>query len=420
VNLKSQLWLDFYVGGLLHIVLKPFVRALGITLRRDHDLARSPNITVLKLRGAGSLAIAYPALLALSRRPGTKLRLVTSPAVSGFASTLGVFDEIMVIGDHSVATVICDSLKAIVKMFRTDAIVDLEVHSRLTTVFSLMTCARNRVGFYTKESFWRRGLSTHLLFFHVGNGIYHFYDQLAVLFGCPVPSFESCIKEFQQELGSRSSVGSRSKLGPREIGIAPCCSDLSKERMLSVEEWASAIERSEDVNNLAIHGIGGPADRGYIEDLFAMLRQRCPGIVCENHAGRLSPAQSLSLLAGLQELYCVDSALLHYGRLLGVNTTSFWGPTDPRTQLRPSRAASDRTHFAALPCSPCVHLSSEPPCRGNNVCMRMAARGVTGECNPVWLAHPAVSGLALESLIGLHEMVHAESVVQDQEKVNRA
>jgi hypothetical protein len=54
------------------------------------------------------------------------------------------------------------------RLFRTGC-ADFEVHSRLTMVFCLLTCARNRAGFYIMASFWRRNLSTHLLFCHVGN-----------------------------------------------------------------------------------------------------------------------------------------------------------------------------------------------------------------------------------------------------------
>ena len=119
------------------------------------------NFTIVKMLGGGSLAIAYPSFLALRRTPGLrKFQIVTTPAVLPFARALGVFDEILVIRDGNPLELLLDGFSAIARLFRTDAIVDLEIYSRLTTVFCLLTCARNRVGFYTDNSFWRRRISS--------------------------------------------------------------------------------------------------------------------------------------------------------------------------------------------------------------------------------------------------------------------
>jgi ADP-heptose:LPS heptosyltransferase len=91
-------------------------------------------------------------------------------------------------------------------------------------------------------------------------------------------------------------------------------------------------------------------------------------------------------LAEVDELICIDSALLHYARLLGIPTISFWGPTDPASRLRESDVNRDEIHYHKLPCSPCVHVAQEPPCRGDNVCMRFAVDpDRVMEANPKWI-----------------------------------
>ena len=156
-SLQRRLQIDCYIGGLLHLLLKPMVILLGILLRRDHDLRKCKTVTILKLLGGGSLAIAYPSILALKRSGQiTRLQAVTSSRTRSFAELLGVFDEVIVIRDESIATLLTDSIRTLWRLFRCEAIVDLEVHSRLTTVFCLLSCARNRIGFYTLNSFWRR------------------------------------------------------------------------------------------------------------------------------------------------------------------------------------------------------------------------------------------------------------------------
>src|SRR5262249_33076134 len=143
MNLRTKLWIDYYIGGCAHAILKPPTILLGKLLKRDHTLTPCKSLTLIKMLGGGSLVIAYPALLALKESKGIeKLRLLTTPAVVPFAKLLGVFDEIIVIEDRAIGPLLWHSLSALSKLFLSDSILDLEIHSRLTTVLALMTCAR--------------------------------------------------------------------------------------------------------------------------------------------------------------------------------------------------------------------------------------------------------------------------------------
>jgi ADP-heptose:LPS heptosyltransferase len=95
----------------------------------------------------------------------------------------------------------------------------------------------------------------------------------------------------------------------------------------------------------------------------------------------------LRQIARLRELLCVDSALLHFARLMGTPTTSYWGPSDPRTLLRPNASGADEIHYQKITCSPCVHLTRTAPCNGNNLCMRLACNPQADvDRNPIWPA----------------------------------
>jgi len=485
MNLRSRLFLDYYFGGFLHAVLRLPTMFLGKLLRRDHDLSKCREIAILKLLGGGSLVIAYPALLALRRLPGlARLTLITTPAIAPFGALLGIFDEIVVIRDNrGLLTLAADSARAFRRFFRHDALIDLEIHSRLTTVFALLTAARNRVGFFTSISFWRRHLNTHLLFCNVTNGICDFYDQLAALFGTSPVSAAECEREFRRRLGEYGFEGDLFRLAsaparaglsrermrqewvevasrqvarwdlgtvsvhpsaapadraqlepvaillsgqvqnravvrnlagkatlqklaatpgtalvdaeerrpelrsrprnsgfeedPFRLAIAPVCSGLSRERMLRREEWvgivAQRIARYEPAM-VELHLLGGPADRAELEQMTTLLEERLQGrAVVRNYAGKTSLRESVRIIAAMDEVLCIDSALLHFSRLLGRLTISFWGPTDPRTLLRPNSEGLDEIHYVKIPCSPCVHMSHQPPCKGQNICMRLAA-----------------------------------------------
>src|SRR5947207_15161327 len=103
MKLRRKLWIDYYVGGTMHVLLEAFVIALVRLLRRNHDLSRCSTVTIVKLLGGGSLVIAYPMLLALRRKPAIRtLRLIATPSTAPFAEALGVFDEIVTVRDDGI------------------------------------------------------------------------------------------------------------------------------------------------------------------------------------------------------------------------------------------------------------------------------------------------------------------------------
>jgi ADP-heptose:LPS heptosyltransferase len=367
VNLRSKQRLDWVAGGVLIAVLRPAVLLLGRLLRRDHALRIGGRVAVVKLLGGGSLVIAMPALLGLrERHPHAELSLVCTPAVAPFAETLRIFDRLIVIDDTSPLRLLASALRGWWRLLGTDTVIDLEVYSRLSTVFTLLTCARNRLGFYLESAFWRRGLHTHLIFFNRFSGSYLFYDKLAELLGAKPASPQHCREHLLAALPARAPAE-----GTPTVCIGSACSDMGRERMLAPEHWLAVLKQSErEGPALRLVFLGGRSDREDVERILAVLRPAFPQHRYENRCGELSLAESVAVLAAAAAFWGIDSALLHYARLLGVRCRSFWGPTHPDTRLKPIAGLAERVDYRKVPCSPCIHLAEEPPCRGNNVCIR--------------------------------------------------
>src|SRR5512139_3154974 len=148
MNTVRQKRLDTTLGVPLLAALKPLVVGLGWLLGRDHSLEPRGRILVIKMLGGGSLVLALPALLGLRRaHPELRLSLLTTRGVAPFAQTLGVFEDIVAVDTRSFLRLLLSSGAAWVRVFGADTVVDLEVYSKLTTVFSVLSCARNRLGF---------------------------------------------------------------------------------------------------------------------------------------------------------------------------------------------------------------------------------------------------------------------------------
>jgi len=225
------------------------------------------------------------------------------------------------------------------------------------------------------------------LFCNISSGIYYFYDQIAALFQGAPPDMALCVATFRKQLGVSDRIADPSS---RRIALAPCCSELGRERMLQDHEWVEVFRRRlsrEDPRcKVEVRLMGARSDQQALDRLSDVLRLAFPGIVTANLAGKTSLAESVRGLAEVDELICIDSALLHYARLLGLPTISYWGPTDPASRLRVSEVNRDEVHYRKLPCSPCVHVAQEPPCRGDNICMRFAVYPEeTLDSNPKWM-----------------------------------
>lgn len=366
MRLSTKVSIDRWIAGPLLLLLKPLVMALGWLLRRDHRLMVGRSVLVIKLVGGGSLFIALPNLLGVKRaHPQAELILLTTSAVRPFAEAMTVFDRIEVIDDSSLPRVLRSAVACWWRLLRVDTVVDLEVHSVSSTLFALITLARNRLAFYLYDDSHKRHIATHLLFLQQFSGIYWFYDQI---FGLLAAEPVAMAVERDHLLSGLNGT-SESLPGPY-LGLGHACSELGRERELSPCDWAAVLgRRFAPTQPFRIEILGGSGDAGRAEPVVAAIRAAFPLAQVTNSCGRYSVREVLAVLSGMDEFWGIDSALLHMARALGRPTESFWGPTDPATRLRDVDPALDHVHYVKVPCSPCVHVASNSPCRGNNYCI---------------------------------------------------
>lgn len=360
MNLKTKRTIDLYVGSFLFVLIKPLVLLLGLVLGRNHHTKVSGDIVFIKMLGGGSLIIAYPALLGIRLKyPAQKMILITTNEVKHFARTMGIFDEIHLIDQSTIWGFFSSIAKVIANNFKSDTLVDLEVHSRFSTLISVFTSARNRIGFFKENSFWRRGIYTHVLFFNLFSEKYDIYDSVAMLLGAQPASWEECEKLMRKSIPESSLIG-------QYIAVGGSCSETSLERMLNAEQWVRILDRV-NPSKMPVYFLGGASDRAMIENMMTTLQGR--GYQVSNLCGNLPLEQSVAVIARAQKFLGIDSSLNHYARLLNVDTETFWGPTDPRTLLRPRASLREVVHYRKVSCSPCIHLADTPPCQGHNICI---------------------------------------------------
>lgn len=367
MNLDLKKNLDYYLGIPLLFILRPFVRFLGIILKRNHDPKPNGTISILKLQGGGSLIIAYNALLGIKKTyPHLMLQLITTKGIAPFGKTLNIFDRILIIDDSSLFKLLKSSLKTMSALFKTDTILDYEVHSRLSTIFTLLTCSRNRMGFYRDDVRERTFFNTHLVFFNLYNGSYHFYEELNKVMSARI----STPLEAQEYFINRLSLKNKSPEEDYSIAIGHGCSDLALERQLTPGQWKIHFSKNLDKKIKAkIHFIGGPKEKNLADEIIKELSPLSESWVFFNHCGKFTLEQSIQTIFACDEFWGIDSAPLHFARLIGKKVTAYFGPTAPQSLLRPLPHIEEKIIYKVIPCSPCVHVTETPPCKGNNICI---------------------------------------------------
>lgn len=362
--------IDRWLGPWLLFVLRPLAQLTGRLMRRDHGTVPRGEIVFLKLMGGGSLLIALPALLGVRRRyPNHTLTLVCGSPVAPFAELCGVFDRVVRVEDRrGLVALVSSTAQVLLGLVRRriDTLVDLEVYSQLSTVFSLLTLARNRIGFYVESTYWRRNVLTHLVFFNRARGVFHFYAAAAALIGAPAATRAEVREHLRARIGAATRAG-------EYFAVGAGCSDFASVRHLPAAEWrAWARVRRAELGGRRWCFLGDSRDRPVAEEIAGALREALDGdFQHENLCGQLTLPQSLEVLAHAARFVGIDSALIHAARALGVPSVAFYGPTDPATLLEPIEGYTETVHYRPPICSPCLHVAQTPPCKGDNVCMRL-------------------------------------------------
>lgn len=372
MKLRAKRNLDLVVGQPLIWFFIPVARLLGLLLKRDHNLEIKGRILLLKMAGGGSLYIAYPALKALKNKSQHPIDLLCTQAVAPFARTLGIFDNIIVLDGSGIFNFARTYLAFWIKNLKAyDTVINFEVHSRLATIISLSTMARNRIGYHRHNFNPFTSLNTHSFHFDLRHSIPGSYEEAVKALGAKIPPTIELHNEFVTYTRSQYPTIKRESDSYYQIGIGAICSDLAPERMMSHSKWREFIlKRISQIDKpIRIYLYGAPGDKPVYDSMIKNVF-RDLNVEVINSAGFKPLGETIAhMLHNLDEYWGIDTSLLHISRLLGIKSHLFWGPTDPGAYLKDFEFLDSTIYFKKIACSPCVHITRYPPCLGKNICM---------------------------------------------------
>lgn len=372
MNTRKKILIDRIIGIPMVAALGVLARVSGAILRRDHSTSRTTvkRIVVAKFVGMGSILQACAMVHQLrGEYPDAVIIFLTSSSNKALIERLPFINKAIYIDESSAFRLLRSTSQALMELSRqrVDLYFDLEVYSAYAAMVALLSLARNRYGFYRSSGGYKKGIHTHLMYFNTRRPVRRVYMQLGRLAGVSgetyseVPSLELLKDDYASLKGKLSEVQTR------YLVINPNASDLMLERRWPAGKFAELIERLHQ-DGLQIFLVGGAKEVQYVARLHGMLSEATQSQVV-NTAGLLKLNELFALLGGACCVVTNDTGPMHMAVSMKRPTVCLFGPVDP-AHYGFNEEDFVETIYHPVYCSPCVHEVDEPPCGGNNVCMK--------------------------------------------------
>jgi ADP-heptose:LPS heptosyltransferase len=425
MRLYHKIIIDRFIGKPLAFLLNCIVWPLGKIARVNHDNSpeKVKTIAVAKLLGMGSIMRATPMARALRQKyPSARFIFITTLKNKPLVENLGLFDTFLCIRDSSFLYVFMDILTLLFKLWRNrvDLYFDLEVYSALSTILATLSLARNRYGFYRTSTAFRVGLNTHLVYFNDAQHISKIYLQLAR--ACGIKHIDYKVSKIRLSHQVKSDMQKWAhRHHPAEVGpyivINPNASDLLLER-----RWPSAYFVSL-INTLALHKrhpiflVGSAAEYAYVKTLTDQLTPEAQGLTF-NTCREFSLEAAMALIGGAGLMVTNDSGLYHIAISFEIPVISLWGPVSPTHYADIDSVNNYIFYSKEVYCSPCVHRTDFPPCKGNNVCMKsISPKDVYLMACRVLKISPKTNVLALEEAYAKEQSQDFDIIIRTRKRL---
>ena len=269
-----------------------------------------------------------------------------------------------------------------IRALRIDTIIDMELFSRFTAIFSYVTGASNRVGFhqYTGEGLFRGGFVTHRVLYNPHQHISLNFMNLIFALKAPhneVPLLkESLVDKLVPlplyEVTSKGKSDLLELLRRKNCAITPQSpliiisaypGELLPIRGWPIDRYGDLVNRLLDQNQeLYIVLTGLPMAANYNEQIASRVKNdRCIDLAGQTDSLR----DFVNLLSLARVLVTNDSGPAHFASLVDVQSVVLFGPETPAL-YRPIGSATT-VLYSNFSCSPCVSAFNHrhTPCSDN-------------------------------------------------------
>lgn len=378
-SLDFKIKIDRILFGALAYILDRMAFFLGRFLNINHSITKEnvKNVVIAKYLGLGSIVRSQVIIEDIKTVfPNAKIYYLTSKKNKAIFDIIRNVDKVFTIDDTGIISMAFSTFNLIKNLLKikVDIFMDLEVYSRYSTCISIMSCARNRYGFFRHDIHWHIGVYTHMLYFNNQKNISEIYLQLSKYLTRSdnnyksLPSF-NFREDNKKEVEDYFLKNLKRKEKDLYIGINANASELALERRYPPAYFTELIENLLNIKNVYIFLIGSPSERQYLEEeIYNKLNAKNRDKVFLT-AGLFSLNGSIYLLSKFDLFITTDSGPLHFAYAQNINIISIWGPCS-HFHYGIKNYKNDIAINTNAYCSPCIHLTIRPPCRGHNICLQ--------------------------------------------------
>jgi ADP-heptose:LPS heptosyltransferase len=389
MNIGLMRKVDYWCGIPLATALTLWCWVAG-RFRRGTPLAGVRRVLFIELSEMGSAIIVDPVLKRVAERHEVYFLIFERNAAS-----LRIFNTVAeantcTIRENSFFTLAWDTLRFVAwcRRNRIDAVVDLELFSRVTAILAALSGAPVRIGFHNphSEGLYRGRILTHPVAYnphiHIARNFVSLSDPLVhpdryrdalnrrlIADGevrlARVQPPEAALEQVRQILRRRIPALARHQ---RLLLVNANAGDFLPQRKWPQGHFARFVERFLERNaGVLVLLTGSPKERPEVEQIAA--RVNSPR--CINIAGDLKFQELPALYALAEALLTNDSGPAHFASAVGLRTYVLFGPETPALYAPLHNCVPI---YAGLACSPCVTAANHrnTPCQDNQ-CLKTIA-----------------------------------------------
>ncbi|BCK86464.1 ADP-heptose--LPS heptosyltransferase 2 [Sideroxyarcus emersonii] len=384
MNIKFQRAVDHWAGMPICGMFSLFERVRRLFSGRPATV-QPRRILIVLLSEMGSLVLAQPMFADLRRRyPDASLHILMFAKNREVLDLLGVMppENVITIRDKSLGGFAADSIRALLAMRRIgfDVVIDCELFSRVSSIFSYLSGAKLHVGFqpHTQEGLYRGSFINRPV-------LYNPYRHLSQQFLTMVAAIESethpAAKAMAAELSAppllQFAAGELEQVESVLLRDFPVLQDrrlvlvYPGGGILPIRAWPAVNYKQLCIELLdegyAVAVIGLKEDKPLAQEVVA----HCNDPSCIDLTGYTrSVRHLLAIFHRASLLVTNDGGPGQFAALTPLQTLVFFGPETPA--LYSPLAPNIHCLYSGLSCSPCLtaynHRNS--PCDGDNQCLK--------------------------------------------------
>lgn len=380
--------IDYYVGVPLCFLGSLFQKTIKLFIRHEKKVPK--NVLFIELSEMGSAILVDPAMRKLQKESGANIHFAIFKKNKPSLDLLGTVpqENIYTINGDSFITLAQDALKFFfwTRKKKIDAVIDLELFSRITALLTGFSGAPYKIGFhaYYNEGLYRGDFLSHKVAYNPHIHIAKNFIALVNALMTPkeeIPYSKTKIEDDEISLAKVQYSDDEKKTvrnivcecfdkfdsaNHKIVLINPNASELLIQRRWPQENFAQLIKMIlENCSRAIVLITGDPREREEAEVLSRQVQNER----CVNFAGKVKFAQ-LPVLYSISEFMVTnDSGPPHFAAITDMPTFVIFGPETPALY---GSLGKSTPIYSGLACSPCVSAANhrKTAC-SDNVCLKV-------------------------------------------------